>query len=289
MSPAATREVEAPPGLTSLYAGAVLGAVLPGGGDQLPDLRLALSDVQIDRDHLAAYDRVCGFRVSDELPPTYPHVLAFPLSLKLMTDRSFPFSLLGLVHVANRIDQRRSLVAGERPTLRVWAQDLRAHPRGRQFDLVAEAEVDGTTPWTSRSTYLRRGGEGSGNGAKAQTDQGPEHGELAAVWRVPGDVGRRYAAVSGDRNPIHLHPVTARLFGVRGPIAHGMWMKARCLAALEGRLPESTRAEVQFTSQLRVPSEARFVSAREDGVWSFALRGSGKERPYLTGTAGPLD
>jgi acyl dehydratase len=246
-----------------------------------------LSEVEVDRDHLTAYDRVCGFRVNDELPPTYPHVLAFPLSLKLMTDRSFPFSLLGLVHAANRIDQRRPLLATETPTLHVWAQDLRPHPRGRQFDLVAEARVAGEVAWTGRSTYLRRG-DGSGEKSKEDADETPEHGEPAAVWRVPGDIGRRYAAVSGDRNPIHLHPVTARLFGVRGPIAHGMWMKARCLAALEGRLPESCRAEVRFTAPLRVPSEARFESGREDGGWSFVLCASGEERPYLTGSVTPL-
>jgi acyl dehydratase len=284
----ATQVVEAPPRLTSLYVGAILGAVLPGGGDDLPDRRLVLSDVEVDRDHLTAYDRVCGFRVSDRLPPTYPHVLAFPLSLKLMTDRSFPFSLLGLVHAANRIDQHRPLLATERPTLHVWAEDLRPHPRGRQFDLVAEARVAGEVAWTSRSTYLRRGGDGSGERSKEDSQEGTERGELAAVWQVPGDIGRRYAAVSGDRNPIHLHPVTARLFGVRGPIAHGMWMKARCLAALEGWLPESCRAEVRFTSPLRVPSEARFVSGREDGGWSFALGASGEERPYLTGSVAPL-
>jgi hypothetical protein len=123
-----TQEIEAAPGL---YARAILGSVLPGGGDELPDRRLLLRDLEVDRDHLAAYDRVCGFRLSDEQPATYPHVLAFPLAMKLMTDRSFPFSLLGMVHVANRIDQARPLGADERPTLRVWAQDLRPHPRGR--------------------------------------------------------------------------------------------------------------------------------------------------------------
>ena len=50
-------------------------------------------------------------------------------------------------------------------------------------------------------------------------------------WRLPGDLGRRYAAVSGDRNPIHLYALTAKAFGFPRQIAHGMWSKARCLAA----------------------------------------------------------
>jgi acyl dehydratase len=283
-----TEQLTAPPGLVPLYARALLGPILPGGGAELPDRRLELRDLEVDRGHLAAYDRVCGFRLGDELPATYPHVLAFPLAMRLMTDRSFPFSLLGLVHVANRIDQRRALRADEPATLRVWAEDLRPHPRGRQFDVVAEAGVDGDVLWTDRSAYLRQG-EGSSSGAsKGERDEDPEPQEPIATWSVPGDIGRRYADVSGDRNPIHLHSLSARLFGVRGPIAHGMWMKARCLAALEGRLPASYRVEVRFSSPLKVPSEVGFAARGDGGSWRFALRSQGSERPHLTGSVRPL-
>jgi len=92
-----------------------------GGGLEIPDLTLVLSDVAIDRDRLAAYDRVCGFSLSDELPATYPHMLAFPLQLALMTDGSFPFPAIGLVHIFNRIVQHRPVGLGEKLSLRVWA------------------------------------------------------------------------------------------------------------------------------------------------------------------------
>jgi acyl dehydratase len=283
-----TKQLSAPPDLLPLYARAVLGSILPGG-DDLPDRRLELRELPVDRDHLAHYDRVCGFRLGDELPATYPHVLAFPLALQLMTDRSFPFSLLGLVHVANRIDQRRALRADEPATLRVWAQDLRPHPRGRQFDVVAEAEVDGEVAWSERSAYLRQGEGGSSGASRDDRDEEPEPQEPIATWNVLGDIGRRYAEVSGDRNPIHLHSLSARLFGVRGPIAHGMWMKAHCLAALAGRLPASYRAEVRFTSPLKVPSKVDFAADRNGGSWRFALRSRGSERPHLTGSIEPLE
>ena len=66
-------------------------------------------------------------------------------------------------------------------------------------------------------------------------------------WRLPGDLGRRYAAVSGDRNPIHLYPLTAKALGFPRQIAHGMWSLARCVAALENRLPDAVtrRGRVQ--------------------------------------------
>ena len=66
-----------------------VGAAGPGGGARAR--RSCSREVRIDRERLAAYDRVCGFPLRDRLPATYPHVLAFPLHLALMTDPSFPF------------------------------------------------------------------------------------------------------------------------------------------------------------------------------------------------------
>lgn len=227
--------------------------------------------VSVDREHLAAYSAVCGFRVSDVLPVTYPQVLSFALQMKLMSGPGFPFPLPGLVHVANRITRSRPLLASEELPLEVRAVDLRPHAHGTQVDVVTSVG----DAWVGVSTYLRRTGGGSSSGASV------ERPETSAVWRVPGDIGRRYAAVSGDRNPIHLHPLTARLFGFRRAIAHGMWTKARCLASLEGRLPEALTAEVQFKAPLLLPGKAFFAaSGTEFSVW-------GSDRPHLLGSWSP--
>jgi acyl dehydratase len=282
------------PSLPKLYPKAILGS-LPlvggGGGDDLPDMELSLPDVTIDRGHLASYNRVCGFRLSDELPPTYLHVFAFPVAMRLMTDRSFPLPLLGLVHVRNRIVQRRPVRASESVTILVRAQDLRRTERGTQVDLVAEAEADGERVWSSTSTYLRRGSEpsssssGSSNGKEGSAPEGPEPGRAGATWPLAGDVGRRYARVSGDINPIHLHPVTAKLFGFPRAIAHGMWTKARCLAALEGLLPEPLQVDVEFRKPVLLPSKVSFASAAtRDGARAIALRDARSGAPHLTGS-----
>ena len=155
------------PGLLGSYVKAFAGALpvpLPGRSSELTDDARTLDDVEIDREHLAAYNRVCGFRLTGELPPTYLHVLAFPLALSLMTSRSFPFGVIGLVHLENRIEQRRPVAATETPSLRVHAENLRDHDKGRLVDLVGEATIDGEVVWRDVSTYLRRGGGGESNG-----------------------------------------------------------------------------------------------------------------------------
>lgn len=262
----------------STYAKAAVKLVpFVGGGDELPDDELTGS-FEVDRGRLAEYQRVCGFRIGDTLPATYPHMFAFPLSMDLMTRLSFPFGVVGLVHVENEIEQLRPIGADETLDVRVRTADLRPHDRGRQFDVVAEADAAGETVWRSRSTYLHR--EGGGGGEKKSDSKREEPPQPSAIWKVPGDQGRRYAAVSGDNNPIHLYRATARLFGFPRPIAHGMWVKARCLAALESRLPDAYTVAVRFKLPMLLPAKAGFVAAGK-GFEVFDAR-SGK--PHVSGT-----
>jgi hypothetical protein len=253
--------------------GAVPGAgrlpFVAGGGGPLPDLELEES-VCAEPDRVADYARVCGFRLRDALPPSYPHVLAFPLHMRLMTDRRFPYRAVGLVHIGNRIELRRPLRAAEQLRVRVRAEE---HPRQGAFTLVTEVDEDGEVAWREESTMLRRGGP-SGGGRR--DDDAPEPA-FVAEWRLPGDLGRRYAAVSGDRNPIHLHRFTAKPFGFPRPIAHGMWTKARCLAALEASLPDAFEVEVEFRKPILLPGTVAFERAGE----RFRVRGG--ERVHLEG------
>ncbi len=79
---------------------------LPGvkhTGDAAPDLVLELKDVSTDKEHLARYNAICGYQPADILPPLYPHFAAFGLHLSLMTDTTFPFAPMGVVHLRNRL------------------------------------------------------------------------------------------------------------------------------------------------------------------------------------------
>jgi len=271
-------ELSAAPSLKVLYPKAVLTGFRRKGGE-LPDTGYTLPGVTINRDHLVAYNRVCGFRLTDELPATYPHVLSFPLQIKLMSGSDFPFPLVGSVHVANRITQKRPLGVNEKLDLRVHLENLRDHPRGRQFDVVSEALVDGEPVWTDVSTYLRRGA-GSGDRDRPERTKAPKP---TAIWRVPDDIGRRYGDVSGDRNPIHLYRLTAKMFGFPRAIAHGMWTKARCLAAFEGRLPAAFTVDVAFKLPVLLPAKVAFAAEERDTGWHFTLNDAKNGKPHLTG------
>lgn len=137
--------------------------------------------------------------------------------------------------------------------LRVALTAARPHHRGSAFDVVAEATADagGSPVWRSVSIYLHRDRTAAPGARRRQDD--PHPGPALTRLTVPAATGRRYAAVSGDRNPIHLHPLTARPFGFRRAIAHGMWTKARCLAALDRAepLPDAFTVAVTFHARCR--------------------------------------
>ena len=286
-----TRTLDSSPSILPLYAraaaplipGASLLPFLPGGGGEIPELELTLNGVRADRDAVAAYDRVCGFALRDHLPPTYPHVLAFPLQMAVMADGSFPFGAVGLVHLENRIVQRRPIGTGEELALKVRPTPLQPHPKGRTFTLLTEARAGDELVWESASTILRRGGSNeTGSYGERTPDAGADF-TPSAEWDLGGDLGRRYAAVSGDRNPIHMHSLTARPLGFPAAIAHGMWTKARCLAALESRLPESFAAEVVFRRPILLPGTVEFGSLAEGDRIEFFVRDAKEKTPHLEG------
>src|SRR5690606_8670846 len=102
----------------------------------------------------------------------------------------------------------------DRLAVRAWAEDLRLHRAGTQVDLVTEVDRDGETVWRGVSTYLAKGRTVAGAAAAEPGERDvPALPPVAGQWRLRPDVGRRYAAVSGDRNPIHTSALGAKLFG----------------------------------------------------------------------------
>lgn len=184
-------------------------------GVTAPRTRLVFPGVRIDLGKLAAYERACGFEVgADELPITYPHVLGFPLVMRLLSEPAFPLPLPGLVHTSIGITRRRTMTATGEYELAVHVEKLTPHRRGTEAVVVTEVRAGGELVWESRSAYPapHRTVAGVGGRERGTSDE-REPLPVVAEWALAGDVGRRYGAASGDRNPIHLHPLTARLSG----------------------------------------------------------------------------
>jgi acyl dehydratase len=282
------RLVEGDGGVASLVRAALPAVpgvnLLPGirkiGGDDLTGLVFRRPPLAIRREHVTAYDAVCGFPVKDTVPLTYPHLLGFPLHLRVMTDPAFPFPAMGSVHLTNTITAHRAIAVGETVEVTVRPENLRPHAKGRTVDFVTEVTADGALVWEGRSTYLRRGTGSSDAKTAPVSEDVPTTG---LIWRLEGDLGRRYAAVSGDRNPIHLYALTAKALGFKRQIAHGMWSKAWCVAALENRLPDAVTVEVAFRKPIFLPGKVAFGFLQTDEGFAFVLRDPRSGAPHLQG------
>ncbi|GAB2988460.1 MaoC/PaaZ C-terminal domain-containing protein [Nocardioides montaniterrae] len=261
---------------------------LPGikktGGD-LPDVTLHRT-AAVERAQVERYNAVCGFPNKDVAPIPYLHMLAFPLHMELMTSAAFPFPAIGTVHLENSMTQHRPVAIGEEVSLALRAENLRASTKGKAWDMNVTATVGDEVVWESTSTYLR-----IGKGDKENGDPGLPLEMIdvkGPVWKLPENLGRRYAAVSGDRNPIHLYPITAKALGFKRHIAHGMWSKARCIAALESRLPDAVTVEVAFKKPIFLPGKAQFGAEQTATGYDFALVSPKSGAPHLLGRATSL-
>lgn len=262
-----TVELTTVPSLPAIYSAAARGAATrkltrtaaaPG---TLPDTRYRLRGVVPPAHRLTDYQHLVGEPAADRLPACFVHVLSFPVAMALMASREFPLPLMGMVHLSNRIDQFAPIVLGESIDFDVHASDLAAHHRGTEVRITASASVSGEVRWRGESMYLAKGVFLGGTG-RLETGARPEFTppEPTGSWNLPADIGRRYAAVSGDFNPIHLSSVSARALGFKRAIAHGMYLSARAVAATGVRSWDSMTQTVSFGSPALIPGRVALAA-----------------------------
>ena len=169
-------------------------------------------------------------------------------------------------------------------------------PRSTEFrrsQNVRKARLDGELVWEETSGLLQRAAKTGGKKPRPATLKGEEPKPCRSVlWRVPADAGRRYAGVSGDYNPIHISAVTAKLFGFKRAIVHGMWSLARCVAEMEEEVRALSTApmalDVTFKTPVLLPCHVAFVAHRDGPAMRFGLRASDGAKPHLVGRVGPV-
>ena len=265
----------------------------------LPNKKFSVNNVRFNTKNFQQFKRVCGFSpTQNAVPICYPHIMAFGLHLHFFSEQDFPFNMLGLIHTDNCIQRFNATPLDENYTLSVFLDNLRPHPKGANFDLVSEYDIAGETVWRERCTLLAQ--------LPAKMRDAPDHrniknerpampkkpcSEKADVWHMPSNTGRAYGSVSSDRNPIHLYPLTAKLFGFKRHIAHGMWTLARSNAAIESELVNhswpSSRLELsnQFHRPVFLPSTVHHYTTFNKQSATMEVWDSKATTLHMTGQA----
>ncbi|MCY4473119.1 MAG: MaoC/PaaZ C-terminal domain-containing protein [Kistimonas sp.] len=267
------------PSLLALYGRA---AVKKEHSGTLPQLGVCVPGVRPELSAVRRYEQICHFAASRYLPPSWPQVMAFPLHMQLLVDPAMPLRPMGLIHIRNSFRQYRPVEKGALLHIECTLGSAREQKAGLEFDIETRIQADGELVWEGTSTNLSRRATPESGGKKPQ--QPVQHWQVLQSWKLPADLGRRYARVSGDRNPIHMWPLTARLFGFRRPIAHGLWSKARCLAALmEQTGPVPLAVDVRFKTPAFLPGQVEFSHTPLEEAEVRFLLCSASGRPHLTG------
>ncbi|HEX7029156.1 MAG TPA: MaoC family dehydratase [Gammaproteobacteria bacterium] len=279
-------ELEKPKALWRVYAGMLFrrGAEWKPE-DPVPPVVYRQRDVRARPEDVAAYRHVCGEGPPDRMPPVYPHVLATPLQLNLLDSDDFPLPLAGLVHIGQAVEWRAPLHADDVFDIDCVMSGPENSDHGWMFRLDTRLLRDGECVWREEISFLkpdpsrrvrpkRRGREGDAN-----------HFVPLLHMQFPEETGRRYAKVSGDWNPIHLWPFTAKRFGFKRPIAHGMFSLARCLAVLEARGVDlaGKRLDAHFRAPVMLPAFANFCLSDRWPDEVFALTDARKGRILVEG------
>ncbi len=274
--------------------------------------------------------------------PNYIQTLSLPLQLDMMVDKAFPFKPMGLVHLANKIEV--NCLPDQTATLRIKTEfaNVYLHRKGWLFELVtsagyADIDVTNETLVKATSYYLARTKHDL-TGIDLQANQYKDLPKWLKLQRgasqmniieqqmrnakqsdidtenhsedlyFSANVGRKYAKVSGDFNPIHLHPLTAKILGFKKAIVHGMYSKAWVLSKIAHQqafykqpftvkivfhqpiaLPANT--VLQYSTQL--PGVLGTKSAEQalssDLRFWLMSKGQHKERMHLSGQIEPLE
>jgi len=253
-------------------------------GQAWPAITARWDGAKVDLNALRGYRDACGFPHDGNLPLPYLHILTSPLHLSIMAHPEFRLSPLGGVHARNSILQARPIGEGESLDLLCVLQAPVFLKQGLEFSITTEARSAGELVWSSESSYLFRGKFG-----EADADYQPprlremETAGQSAEWQVPSDMGRRYAKITGDYNPIHISKILAKLFGFKRDLIHGMWSAAKglnALPALDGSGP--LRFDVIFKGPIWIGSKTTLKAETSANEQRFDLYCSGNDRPCLT-------
>lgn len=277
-------DLAALPSPGGLYLRAALSARRKAAASAaIPANAVTLRGLRLDAGHRAAYNRIC------ELPEqamalSYPQVLAAPLHLHALIQPNYPFPLLGMVHVRNLIEQQAPLSFDAAYDVLVAVGESRRVVQGVEVDLHTRFQDGGSTVWSAVTTVLHRV-QGQERSRRAPVIPAPSVAARYTPFEVPADIGRRYAPIAGDYNPIHLYALTARPLGFSRAIAHGMWSLARCLGLLlPGYEGNPARLEVKFKQPLLLPARVTLKQiALAQGI-GFDLLSREGGRVHLSGS-----
>lgn len=275
------------PGILPIYA-KVLFSRKKGfkPGDQFPKITASVKNISINPKKLKAYREICGLEDDGNLPVLYPHVFTAPLHMAILGHQDFPIPLVGMLHFRNHSIQHRPIKSDEILNVEVSLAEHRIVKQGFEFDYLIRIESKGELVWNSITTYLKQGKFGTEYDVSPRSDliEPMTDGEKIFDSQIPKKIGKKYAKICSDYNPIHISKFAAKLFGFKRDIAHAMWATSLSIGKLN--LNTSTgpiRIDLGFKGPLFIERKCTVKRSEKKNVTRFDFFIEGNEKPCITG------
>ena len=216
--------------------------------------------------------------------PFYWQVRGLSLQLRLLSHGKSPFKLLGLVHLQNRVEEYVECRTDIPCELVARFGTVYQHRRGLAVEVTVTGNQRGQRVYSATGTYLMQTSLKPGplpayeSAIAGPGESSPETAELV----FSAAMVRRYAKVSGDVNPIHLSTLTARLFGFKRAIVHGMYSGATAVSELDKQQALNGKAvQLAFKRPMFVPAKAVLFSEQGDESTHFSLVSADREQAEI--------
>ena len=228
-----------------------------------PQIKGQLGPLAIDQQKYKKYCEVCQIPASDDLPLLYPHVLSSSLHMQILTDKAFPLKLLGAVHLRNKIIVHQNITVNDQLLFKVELKDKLILKGGIEFSFSTQAYSNDKLVWESLTTYYKRGKFGTIDAETSPVNMVTlENTEKVTSWYLNKNLGKAYAKVCNDYNPIHVSKTLAKLFGFKRDVAHGMGVLTTALDRVKtSQIQYPFKNEVIFKGPLFLESEVSVVKS----------------------------
>ncbi len=290
MSPTIER-FHRPPSATAFMARALLPLRGPRADEDFPRLVMQWTGLRIAPQHWAAYCAATGAREGEQVPALYPHVLGFRLQMALLTHPAFGLPIWRALQVRNRLLRHAHIERSECYELETRFASHRRVAKGLEVDLASHLTCGSACVWESRVTYFYRGYSGplgaDPPGAPLASAPDLSHAPVVDRWRMPGDGGWRFGALTGDYNGIHWSRWYARRFGFQSAFIHPQRVVGLCLARLQEPSSEAQTLDLWLRGPVPYGASVELAAGIGHDELQFALSLAGDPRRALVGSWSP--
>ncbi|MDO4909377.1 MAG: DUF1729 domain-containing protein [Corynebacterium sp.] len=213
----------------------------------------------------ADYAAVTAGMLGSDLAPAglAPDVLvgyAWPAIFAAVKNSGVVEGMLDLVHLEHQIDLDAALPkAGTELSIAAKTEAVADTDLGRVILVTATIEAEGQSLARLTERFAIRGRSGNepmpqaGEQLATTVADTPRSFRAQTHLHAPENM-RAFAITSGDRNPIHVSDVAARMAGLGAPIVHGMWTSAIAqLVASAATEDQPAREICDYHAQMLAP------------------------------------